>query len=651
MAGFFDPTDPTAGGLMNGFAPQQGMPGMMGMFANPQTAGLLGMAGGLLSASGPSRLPVTSGQALGAGFQGMQQGAGNALQMQMQMAKMQSQLNPFGVGFGGASQSSQQNPTLAQGTPVYGSANSGPMSGLSAGLGTLAPQTTAQQGASAAPNGLAMFGGHTPQEVMLAGARLAALGNPAGAEMMKIAAQADPSLTPTDLTKMASQGGMTPDEIQAANRAGVQKANYIAPTALRTPIYFDPMTGTTKVVPADQLAQGYGAQYGAEARAKAGYQLQQVWDPTANDGQGGFVYQTQQQIADAANPGAAPATPASTPVGIQNNNFGNIKAPGGGFAKYDTPQAGVDAADKLLVTYGAKHGINTISGIASRWAPQGDGNNDPVAKAAAMAQISGIPANQPINLSDPGTRARILPALFDTETPGWRNAVGGGQPAQAGAAPQHSAPMAAQPPLGQGQFAQGQVQQMQQRWGALRDQNANAQTVISQLQNISSLAPAAITGAEADKRAYVNGLLSLVGIPGAQDAKTATDLLGKYSNQIVAKLGQGGLGTDAARSIVEAGNPNAHMTVPAIQEAVRNLQGQYQMVQAKTNLLQQFANGNNPNAYSKAETTFDQNADPRIWEYQSIQDPVARQKFAHSVLQQDPKFGQKIQALEKLGAL
>jgi hypothetical protein len=623
MAGFFD-GDPTGGGLM-------------GMFANPQTAGLLGMAGGLLQASGPSRLPVSMGQAMGAGLQGMGQGVGNAFQTQQQLLRMQAMQGLMGMG-------AQQ---LSQGSsaPSY-SSMFGPASTAPATMADAAPQATAPQ-----QQATGSIYGRSPQQLFQQGMLMNMAGIQGGGDMMRIAVEHDPTLAammPTDITKMGMQGGMSPDEIQAANRGGVLKANYIAPTALRTPIYFDPMTGTTKVVPADQLAQGYGAQYGAEARAKAGYQLQQVWDPTANGGQGGFVYQTQQQIADAANPTAAPATPASTPVGIQNNNFGNIKAPNGGFARYDTPQAGVDAADKLLVAYGAKHGINTIAGIANRWAPKGDGNNDPVAKAAAMAQISGIPANQPINLSDPGTRARILPALFDTETPGWRNALGaqGGTPT-----PQHPAPMAAQPPLGQGQFSQGQVQQMQQRWGALRDQNANAQTVISQLQNISSLAPAAITGAEADKRAYVNGLLSLVGVPGAQDAKMATDLLGKYSNQIVAKLGQGGLGTDAARSIVEAGNPNAHMTVPAIQEAVRNLQGQYQMVQAKTNLLQQFANGNNPAAYSKAETVFDQNADPRIWEYQSIQDPVMRQQFAHSVLKQDPKFGQKIQALEKLGAL
>jgi hypothetical protein len=93
------------------------------------------------------------------------------------------------------------------------------------------------------------------------------------------------------------------------------------------------------------------------------------------------------------------------------------------------------------------------------------------------------------------------------------------------------------------------------------------------------------------------------------------------------------------------------MSVDAIQEAVRNLSGQYQMTQAKTALLSKYANGNDPTGYSNTETAFDKAADPRVWEYMSIQDPAARQKFAAGILKQDPKFGQKIQTLEQMGAL
>src|ERR1044072_7593807 len=158
-------------GLFDGVGDASG--GLMGMYANPQIAGLLGMSQGLLSASGPSRIPVSMGQALGAGMGGMQQNAGNALQMQMQMAKMQAMMNPFGPPSGGQGapsqpqQPQQPNPAMAQGAPVSGAANVGPMSGLSAGMGGLMqPQPQAQpQGAGASTQTdpfSAMFGGHTP---------------------------------------------------------------------------------------------------------------------------------------------------------------------------------------------------------------------------------------------------------------------------------------------------------------------------------------------------------------------------------------------------------------------------------------------------------------------------------------------------------
>lgn len=638
MAGFFDPTDPTAGGLMNAFAPSNGMPGMMGMLANPQTAGMLGMAGGLLQAAGPSRLPVTMGQAMGAGLSGMGQGVGNAFQTQQQLLRMRAMQGLMGGDVGQPGAQPQSAPSYSS---MFGPASTAP--GMMPQTSGAAPDTS---NAPAQTSSASIYG-RSPQQLFQQGMLMNMAGIQGGGDMMRIAVEHDPSLAammPTDITKMGMQGGMSPDEIQLANRAGVTKANYIAPTALRTPIYFNPQTGKTEVVPADQLAQGYGAMYGAEARAQAGYKPMQVWDPNANGGQGGYVYQTTTQVSDAANGGGGGA-------GVPTGGLAGI------FAQQETNGGKTDPSNPFQVQRAT---FNRFAQPGESW--------DNVADKNAVAQRMLTKFNQDYggdlgriatayfsgegNVAPPGSPTPFLRNVSDSNGKSVASYVGdilgrsGGMTQD-----QQHAPMAAQPPLGQGQFAQGQVQQMQQRWGALRDQNANAQTVISQLQNISSLAPAAITGAEADKRAYVNGLLSLVGIPGAQDAKTATDLLGKYSNQIVAKLGQGGLGTDAARSIVEAGNPNAHMTVPAIQEAVRNLQGQYQMVQAKTNLLQQFANGNNPAAYSKAETVFDQNADPRIWEYQSIQDPVARQQFAHSVLKQDPKFGQKIQALEKLGAL
>lgn len=637
MAGLMDFLGGSTGGDASSGA------GLMGMYADPRTAGMLGLAQGLLQASGPSRIPVSTGQALGMGLQGMQQGAGNAMAMQRQLLQMRAMQGLMGGG-----EAQQPNPTMAQGAPVTGAANAGPLSGLSAGMGSMAPQMPAQPPQPAAGS----IYGRTPQQLFQQGMLMNMAGIQGGGDLMRVAVEHDPSLAaqmPTDITKMGVQGGMSAAQIQAANAAGVSKANYIAPLNARPgsiirdpltmkPVAFNPNVpaGGTPLFDASGNVVGINSIPGAAgvtadmAAAKAG-------------GEGSML--PYSGVDAMGNPlpvtNRTAAATGQMPAPLRNNNPGALM-PGGRLAQYPDMQTGLQQMDANLASYG-KQGVNTLSGVISKWAPPNENNTQ--AYIQDVSQRLGIKPDQPIDLSNPAQRQALSTAIMLHENgPG---AVFGG-----GAQPQGGGAIYAAPPMGAQTFAQGQVKQMQDRWGALRDQNTSAQTVISQLQNISQLAPAAITGAEADRRAYVNGLLSLTGIsPSANDSKTATDLLNKYSNQIIAKLGQGGLGTDAARSIVAAGNPNAHMSVPAIQEAVRNLSSQYQMTQAKTQLLSQYANGNDPAGYSKTEAAFDKNADPRVWEYMAIQDPVARQKFAAGVLKQDPKFGQKIQTLEQMGAL
>lgn len=133
-----------------------------------------------------------------------------------------------------------------------------------------------------------------------------------------------------------------------------------------------------------------------------------------------------------APPTAAPiAAPAdnnqATPLGIRNNNPLNIEAgpftvkqPGfsgsdGRFAKFATPQHGLQAADTLLSTYG-QQGINTISGIVSKWSPLGDGANNPAAYANFVAKQVGIDPNAPIDLGNPAIRQKILLSMAQFET-------------------------------------------------------------------------------------------------------------------------------------------------------------------------------------------------------------------------------------------
>jgi hypothetical protein len=203
-------------------------------------------------------------------------------------------------------------------------------------------------------------------------------------------------------------------------------------------------------------------------------------------------------------------------------------------------------------------------------------------------------------------------------------------------------------------FGSGQTQQLatlDQNWKTLSEQNRQAQTTNSYLQNIKELAKTAATGPGADKKDFVNGLLSVAGISDkATNAVTANDLLDKYQGQIIARLGQGGMGTDAARSLLASAYPGAHMNQGAINEAVDNLVGANNMVKAKAALLSNDASRRDPVAYQQKEIIFDQNADPRLWQYKSMAGTPQGKQFLQSVLQQDPQFLQKAQALHQIGA-
>lgn len=190
---------------------------------------------------------------------------------------------------------------------------------------------------------------------------------------------------------------------------------------------------------------------------------------------------------------------------------------------------------------------------------------------------------------------------------------------------------------------------MGKRWSTLTAQAGNAQKVNSYLDNISSLADKAATGQFADRLQLTNSLLAPFS-QKATDAVTASNLLDKYSNQIVAQLGSGGgMSTDAARDILHSAYPNRTMNAPAIHEAVNALKAQSVMAQAKARILQPAYTSNDPVAYTKAETAFDQAADPRIFQWRAIADPVARRAFGTKIMAQDPTLAAKAKALEAMG--
>jgi hypothetical protein len=534
--------------------------------------------------------------------------------------------SPAASGVGGASDGSSASGSTPQA-----------LAGALGGSGSSAQPAPQQQGGLLSPGGPL-----NPNGVPVQGLATAWMSGPEG--QREVIKQAMAGYAPTAATLAARQGGFDPAQ---ANQRQFQKDSYVAPITgtgimrnpfTQQPVAFNPeipagaqplfdASGNVAKVQPIQGAQGV-MQGNAAASAAGGAQFKPVQ-----------VYNPQTQQMEFSN--EAQVTNPTAPAGIRNNNPGAMM-PGGKLAQYPDMQTGLAALDGNLASYG-KQGVNTISGVISKWAPPNE--NDTQAYIKDVSQRLGIPPNQKIDLTNPLQRQALSTAIALHEN-GPSGVFGGGQ-ASSGR-PAASAPMGAQVNAEKGA---GNLQdELSKKWTGLSAANSEAQNTTSYLQSIKDLSSKAATGQQADRINYVNGLLSLAGSDKATDAVTANNLLDKYSNQIVSRLSANGMGTDSARSILQSAYPNAHMTPQAINEAADNLIGAQQMTQAKAKLLAPLANARNATEYNNTELKFDQAADPRIFQYAGMQDPAQRQAFAQKLIKQDPKIVQKIKTLESMGA-
>lgn len=126
---------------------------------------------------------------------------------------------------------------------------------------------------------------------------------------------------------------------------------------------------------------------------------------------------------------------ASAPRAVRNNNPLNLTTlpsgtwtgqvgKDGQFAVFDNPQSGLAAADQNLHAYYSKHGLDTLQGVISRWAPASE--NDTAAYVGTVAKDLGIDPNAKLNLSDPATRHAVLASMAKVEAGGSPQPQGGG---------------------------------------------------------------------------------------------------------------------------------------------------------------------------------------------------------------------------------
>lgn len=113
------------------------------------------------------------------------------------------------------------------------------------------------------------------------------------------------------------------------------------------------------------------------------------------------------------------------PRGIRNNNPGNIRksainwkgeTPGNDpdFETYATPEDGIRAMSRILLTYQHKHGLATVRQMIERWAPPCENDSD--AYVAHVAETCMVHPDDPIDLeSDPSMFVAFVATIIRHE--------------------------------------------------------------------------------------------------------------------------------------------------------------------------------------------------------------------------------------------
>ncbi|HDE1913028.1 TPA: hypothetical protein PCF46_001658 [Klebsiella pneumoniae] len=139
-----------------------------------------------------------------------------------------------------------------------------------------------------------------------------------------------------------------------------------------------------------------------------------------------YIQFMQQNGEPGDNEGAPRVTAhgnSSAARGLRNNNPGNIEAGSnswdgqagsdGRFAKFVTPEHGIRALGKNLLSY-QRQGYDTVSEIVNRWAPASDGNNTD-AYIAALCKKLNVSPNDQLNMSDINTLRQLCAGIIQHE--------------------------------------------------------------------------------------------------------------------------------------------------------------------------------------------------------------------------------------------
>ena len=112
------------------------------------------------------------------------------------------------------------------------------------------------------------------------------------------------------------------------------------------------------------------------------------------------------------------------PRGIRNNNPGNLNfagqkgavlepGPNARFARFPTPEAGLEALRNQLCRYIVRDGIDTVAGIIGKWAPPCE--NDTAAYIRSVARSLNVTSDAKLGPPTPALLAKLMNAIIRFE--------------------------------------------------------------------------------------------------------------------------------------------------------------------------------------------------------------------------------------------
>lgn len=113
-----------------------------------------------------------------------------------------------------------------------------------------------------------------------------------------------------------------------------------------------------------------------------------------------------------------------TPRGIRNNNPGNLNfahqkgavlepGPNARFARFPTPEAGLEALRDQLIRYITRDKIDTVTGIISKWAPPTENNT--AAYIRGVAHSLGVEPDTRLGPPSPRLLTGLMNAIIRFE--------------------------------------------------------------------------------------------------------------------------------------------------------------------------------------------------------------------------------------------